>query len=350
MSLVATLAQEFRVNSPQFDKFEFRIRQAGTLDTFLRQTNSNMSFVTQELKDKAFASIGHTLKMPAINYKDVTVRTTRPVTIAADENTSAFYTVTFATLAYGFHMYPTLYYNNDIGYQQDFNKKMQAMIVKMIATLEGQALTALDASKTQVLNVTPPTLTFASNVLSETGITNLKDSYILADLEPAMAANDFDSLGLDVVGNHQLNSILNRMEGFGYFNQEDKTLQFNNKRFGFSRNITNAAGKDATGYAIADGHLGVLTRVERDSLYRTKSATGHEWDTIVMPGIGLEVGTYYYETVLDANTIAGAASADMTRTKAEVFDFAFDVAFVTAYNSDRTTIPSGIIKFDIDRD
>ena len=99
MSLVATLAQEFRVNSPQFDKFEFRIRQAGTLDTFLRQTNSNMSFVTEELRQRAFASVGHTLKIPAINYKDVTIRTTRPVTIAADENTSAFYTVSFATLA-----------------------------------------------------------------------------------------------------------------------------------------------------------------------------------------------------------------------------------------------------------
>ena len=350
MSLVATLSQEFRVNSPNFDRFEFRIEEAGAFDTFVRQSNSNQSFITDELKNRAFASIGHTLKVPAINYKDVTIRTTRPVTIAADENTSAFYTVTFSTLAYGFKMYPTLFHNNDIGYQKDFNKKMEAMIVKMIATLEGQALTALDAAKTQVLGSTPPALTWASNVLSETGITKLQDSYILADLKPAMKSNQFMSLGLDIVGNYGLNSILNRMENFGEFNQENKTLQFNGNRFAFSDNITNATGKDATGYAVADGHLGVLTRVERDSLYRTRSATGHEWDTIVLPGVGLEVGTYYYEEVAAATTVAGSASADMERTMAQVFDFAFDVAFVTAYNSDRTTIPSGIIKFDIDRD
>lgn len=347
MSLIATLAQEFRVKTPNFDKFEFRTRRAGVLDTFMRQTNSNSSFITDELKARAFASVGHTLKIPTINYKDVTIRTTRPVTIAADENTSAFYTVTFATLAYGFKMYPSLFHNNDIGYQKDFNKKFEAMLVKMIATLEGQGVTAIDAAKTQVINQVSGGHTFASNVLSETGIANLNSSYLLHDLEPTMEGNDFLSMGMDVVGNHQLHGILNRMEGFGEFNQENKTLSFQNKNFGFSRNITNAAMKSATGYAIADGQLGLLTRVERDSLYRTKSATGHEWDTIVMPGLGLEVGTYYYEEVVDGSAVAGAASADMTRTKAEVFDFAFDIAFVTAYNSDLTTIPSGIIKFDI---
>jgi hypothetical protein len=347
MSLVNTLAQEFRVASPNFDKFEFRIRRAGVLDTFLRQTNSNASFITPELAQRAFNSIGHTLKIPVIDYKDVTIRTTRPVTIAADENTSDFYTVSFSTLAYGFKMYPSLYHNNDIGYQKDFNKKFEAMLVKMIATLEGQGVTALDAAKTQVINQISGGHTFASDVLSETGTGDLNSSYILHDLEPIMEGNDYLSMGMDVVGNHQLHGILNRMEGFGEFNQEDKTLSFENKSFAFSRNITNAALKDATGYAISDGQLGVLTRVERDSLYGTTSRTGHEWDTIVMPGLGLEIGTYYYEEVVDGSTVAGAASADMTRTKAEVFDFAFDIAFVTAYNSDLTTIPSGIVKFDI---
>jgi len=350
MSLLATLAQEFRVASPNFDKFEFRIQESGIYSAFRRQTDAVSSFITPELAQRAFASMGHTTKLPVINYKDVTIRSTRPVTIAADENTSAFYTVTWTTLAYGFKMYPALFHNNDIGYQTDFNKKFQAFLVKLSSTLEGLGLTALDAAKSQVINTVTGGHTYASNVVSETGIGNLKDSYILADLAPMMRSNSFMTFDMDVVGNHGLDAILRRMDGFGEFNQENKTLPYAGKNFHFSNSITNAAGKNATGFACVDGSLGLLTRVEVDSLFNTTSETGHEWGTVTLPGLDLTVGTYSYPEVVDASTVAGAASAHLTRTKAEVFDFAVDIAFVTSYNSDLASIPSPVLKFDIDTD
>lgn len=346
MSLVATLAQNFRAES-DFDKFENRIGVAGMYDAFKRQTSSPMSFITPDLTTKALASTGRNVLIPVINYKDVTIRSTRPVTIAADENTSALYTVAWTTLAYGFKMYPAQHMNNEISYQRDFNKKFQAMIQKMKSTLEGLAITAVETGKTQVIGEVTGGHTFASNVVSETGIAKLADSYIISDLPSMMASNDYESMGMDVIGNQGFRGIMNRQEGFGEFNSENKTLPFGEKFFHFSNNISNATGKSATGYAISDGALGLLTRVERDAMLGTTSRTGHQWDIVNVPMLDLNMGSYFYEEVVDASGLAGAATADMTRTKAEVFDWAIDVAFLFAYNSDRATIASPAIKFDI---
>ena len=348
MSLVATLVQDFRGRAPEYDKFEFRITEAGTYNAFFTQDMSGSSWMTPDLKQTVLASTpANTVSVPVINYKDVTIRSTRPLTISADENTSALDTITFTTLAYGFHMYPAQHYNNEIDYAKDFDRKFKAMLVKMASTLEGLAVTAIDAAKTQVVGEVVGGHTFASNVVSETGIANLQSSYILSDLDPMMRSNDYMPFMMDVVGNQGLNAILQRMEGFGEMNQENKTLQFMSKRFGFSNSISNAVGKDATGYAIADGTLGMLTRVEPDSVFRTRLPDGHEWDTVVLPGLGIEVGTYSYISAVDASSVAGAATAHLTRTSMQAFDFAFDIAFVPAYNSDLTTIPAPILKFDV---
>lgn len=350
MSLAATLALEFRATAPEFDANEFRITNAGTFNAFKRQTASTSSFITDDLKMKAFNSMGNTVKIPAINYKDVTIRTTRPLTIAADENTSAFYTVTFATLAYGFVMYPTRHVNNDVSYQLDFNKKFKAMLVKMMTTLEAQAVAAVDAKKTQVLpndtTVVTGGHTFASNVVSEV-IGDWKSSYILTDLAPLMRSNDYEPYMMDVVGNQGLDSILRRMEGYGGYNQENKTIQFAQKNFGFSNSIANATGKHVTGYAIADGTLGLLSRIELDSIAGTEIADGHKWDMVQVPGIDLTFGSYYYEAAVDANAV-DATTTHLTRTKAQYFDWAIDVAWVTKYTSNLATIPTPVIKFDID--
>lgn len=347
MSLVSTLAQNFRVDAPEFDKNEFRITQAGVFDTFKMQSDSATSFVTPELRSKALASMGRSLKIPAINYKDVTIRSTRPLTIAADENTSAFYTVSWTTVAYGFVMYPTQHFNNDISYQKDWNAKYKAMLVKMISTLEGLGVTALDAVKNQVTPELVGGHTFSSNVLHETGIANLASSYITGDLDATMRSNDFYPFNMDVVGNQGYSAVLSRLDGFSAANTENKVLQYGGKNFHFSNSITNASGKSATGYAIPEGSLGLLTRVEPDSLLRTSVADGHQWDSIVLPGLELPVGTYYYEAAVDASSVAGGATSHLTRSKAQYFDFAFDIAFVTPYNSDLATVPSAVLKFDI---
>lgn len=336
--------------TPEFDKNEFRLTEAGAFDVFAMQSSGGRSWLSPDLIEKARRSAGNTVKIPVINYKDVTIRSTRPLVIPADENTSALYTVTWTTLAYGFLMYPTQYYNNDIDYQKDFNKKFKAMIVKMLKQLDTLAIAQLDTAKTQVIGEVTGGHTFASNVVSELNTGDLKSSYILADLAPMMQSNDFSDFEMDVIGNRSLQAIVARMAGFSDANTENKTLQFLGKNFHFSNRIAGASGKVATGFAVADGTCAILTRVEPDSEQRSRTRDGYEWDKVFVPGLGLEVGTYSYETAVDANAVASPATDHLTRTPVQAFDFAFDIAFLTPYNSNPATIPTPIIKFDIDTD
>jgi hypothetical protein len=345
MSLANTLALNFIGDAPEFDKNEFRVTSAGAFNTFMRQNGSG--WITDDLRQKVMASFGNTVQIPAIQYKDVTIRSTRPLVIPADENTSVLYTITYSTLAYGFKMYPMQHHNNMISYQQDWNKKFRAMIVKMMTTLEGLAVAKLDAEKTQVIGEVTGGHTFSGNVVSETGLSELAKSYILADLSPMMQSNDYYGLTFDVIGNQGYQSVLNRLAGFSDANYENRAIQFQNKMFHFSNEIANAVGKSATGFAVADGNLGIVTRVEPDSLYGTRLPNGHEWSTVEVPGIGLPFGSYYYTKEVDASGLH-AGTSGLSRTTEEAFDWAIDIALLTPYNSDAATIPTPIIKFDLE--
>ena len=102
----------------------------------------------------------------------------------------------------------------------------------------------------------------------------------------------------------------------------------------------------ATGYVVADGNVGVLTRVDREALSRTR-ANFHEWDVVRLPFIDWPVGSHYYTAVGDQSGIAGAASADMVCNVKEYFGFSVDVAFLVAYNSDPEHVANPIIKIEV---
>ena len=97
---------------------------------------------------------------------------------------------------------------------------------------------------------------------------------------------------------------------------------------------------------MEDGNVGVLTRVDREALNRTR-ANFHEWDVVRLPYIDLSVGSHYYTAVGDQSQIAGDASADMTCNVKEYFGFSVDVAFIIAYNSDPATVANPVIKAQI---
>lgn len=359
MSLLLTRVQDVVTNNPNLYKWENRLNLLGAFDAFKRQSEQGGGVLTTALKEQIRAAAGKTVKTPVINNKGVTIRSTRPLVIPIDENTSTFVTFTKTTLAYGFHIYPNRHHNNYVSMQEEFEAQFKAMMVGFSDSIEALCVTKLDAAKTQVISgaTTPGNHTFAANVVSETGIGDLKNSYILHDLIPMFrmmkmhgVKGQMDVSEIDVVGNPYFESIVRRQEGFGVFNQENKTLPMGNKMFHWSKDITNAAGKDATGFAIANGSLGLMTSVERPSLYGSSTSDGHKWGTVRLPWLDIEVGTYEYNGAVDAATaIGGADVADMTRDIVQVYDFAFDLWLVTPYNSAPSTIPSPIIKFNIAR-
>ena len=342
MSLVLTRIQNIRANS-NLDKFEYRPSRYGALNAFMVQSEDPTGILTEELKQKARTSIGNTLETPVISYDaDITIGSTRTLTIADSENTSKMVQITFATYAWGFTIAPAMYMNNEIGIQKDFETKMMKYIYAFAKKLDEAALAALAANKTQVLK-NPLLYNWSANAINAKWT---ERENVFGDLEVMMGANDFYGQ-LHIVGDPGVESIMRKLQQHGLYNDVNKQNEFGTKVVHLTNNIAAAGGKYAQGYAVNAGSLGMLTRFERDCLLGTVSGDGHEWGIATLPLLNIPVGTYFYDSVGDYNTIAGAATADMTRTRKEHYGFAVDVAFLTAYNSAPSTLASPILAFNV---
>lgn len=342
MSLVLTRIQNIRANS-NLDKFEYRPSRYGALNAFMVQSEDPTGILTEELKQKARTSIGNTLETPVIDYDaDITIGSTRTLTIADSENTSKMVQITFATYAWGFTIAPAMYMNNEIGIQKDFETKMMKYIYAFAKKLDEAALAALAANKTQVLK-NPLLYNWSSNAINAKWT---ERENVFGDLEVMMGANDFYGQ-LHLVGDPGVESIMRKLQQHGLYNDVNKQNEFGTKIVHLTNNIAAAKGKYAQGYAVNAGSLGMLTRFERDCLLGTVSGDGHEWGIATLPLLNMPVGTYFYDSVGDYNTIAGAATADMTRTRKEHYGFAVDVAFLTAHNSAPSTLASPILAFNV---
>lgn len=342
MSLVLTRIQNIRANS-NLDKFEYRPSRYGALNAFMVQSEDPTGILTEELKQKARTSIGNTLETPVIDYDaDITIGSTRTLTIADSENTSKMVQITFATYAWGFTIAPAMYMNNEIGIQKDFETKMMKYIYAFAKKLDEAALAALAANKTQVLK-NPLLYDWSSNAINAKWT---ERENVFGDLEVMMGANDFYGQ-LHIVGDPGVESIMRKLQQHGLYNDVNKQNEFGTKIVHLTNSIAAAENKYAQGYAVNAGSLGMLTRFERDCLLGTVSGDGHEWGIATLPLLNMPVGTYFYDSVGDYNTIAGAATADMTRTRKEHYGFAVDVAFLTAYNSAPSTLASPILAFNV---
>lgn len=342
MSLLATRIANLRASAPNFDKNMTRPKEFGALDLFVSQTESGNSIISPDLREKAMRSAGTNVEVPVIQFdSNVAVSNSHTCTIADDENTSALYSVVFATYSVGFTMVPDLYANNSISYEHDFQRKMEKVTRALGNALDTAAVAVLEANKSQVFKEVLYYAT-AANTINATWDQRTE---VIGDLDVLMRANDYTGQ-VHIVGNYGVLNIVDKLAQRGLYNEVNKQLEYNDKVLHFTGNITNAANKFATGFAVEEGNVGMLTRHGRPNVVARKAA-GHEWDIINMPGLNIPVDTHYYQSVGDVSAIAGAASADMTCDVKEHFGFSVDVAFIVAYNSAPTTQANPIIKFDV---
>lgn len=342
MALTNTLLQNMRAQS-NLDKNELRGSRYGALDLFMSETENPAGIVSEDLKAQAMTAIDRTLQVPVIDYDSgISIGSTLPATIADSENTSQLVTVNFTTYSFGFTMVPTLFKNNEIDMQRDFNAKMTKYINKLGTTLDTAAIAALEAAKNQV---TPDTLghTWASNILTA-ALASEED--IVGDLDAVMNSIDYYN-NLHIVGNTGIQGLIGRLQQHGPQQAEFKRLQYLDKMLHFTNRISNAASRKATGYCVESGQIGMLHGFEHEVLRNTVSRTGHEWSMDVLPGLNLPIGTYYYESVGDYSGIVGSGFTKATRVHKQHFGFAVLIAFLTPYNSDASTIANPILKFNI---
>jgi len=342
MSLVLTRIQNIRSTS-NIDKYEYRASRYGALNAFMVQSEDPTGILTPELKEKARSSIGNTLETPVIDYDaDISIGNQRTLTIADSENTSHMVQITFATYAWGFTVTPAMYMNNEIGIQRDFETKMMKYIYKLAQKLDETALAKLASSKTKIIK-NPLLYDKTGNAINAKWT---ERENVFGDLGVIMGANDFYGQ-LHIVGDAGVESIINKLVQHGLYNDVNKQNEFAGKVIHLTNHLAATEGKYAQGYAVMGGSLGMLTRFERDALLGTVSGDGHEWGIVTLPLLGIPCGTYFYDSVGDYNTIAGAATSDLTRTRKEHYGFAVDIAFLTAYNSDPDTLASPILAFNV---
>lgn len=343
MSLIATRLQSMRIANPRFDKNMTRPCEYGALDFFVEQTNAGNSIISTELRERALTSIGNSIQIPVINYdENVQVSNVRTCVIGDNENTSALYTIVWATYQVGFTMVPALYMNNSISYDQDFTRKMEKVSRALAATLDAGAVAALEANKTQVFKDLLQ-YTESGNVID---VPTQMATEVLGDINPIMRANCYPEQ-IHIIGNAGIDSLVRKLAQHDIYNDVNKRMEFADKVLHYTNAVTNEEGKNGTFFAVADGNVGVLTRIDREAVRRA-SANGHEWDVVRLPYIDLPVGAHYYTAVGDQSGIAGAASSDMTCNVKEYYGFSVDVAFLVAYNSNAEEIANPIIKAAID--
>jgi len=343
MSLVLTRMQNMRANSAKLDKYETRPSRYGALDLFMEHSKSPNGIISPELVEKAANSIGRTLESPVIDYDNgVTISNVRSVTISDSPNTSKMVSYTFVTYSWGFTIVPSNHMNNEISVQREFEQQMKKHIYKFAEMVDEQCVAALNTAKTKVYNDLLGLYTeYADTIVS----TYARREEILGDLEPIMNANDMYE-EMSILGNSGIKSLLNKLSESKTYNEKDKQYQWNDKIWHFTNRVVNGAGKYATGYVVQDGAVGMLLRYEREAVLRTKTFN-HEWDIVNLPVVNMPVGSYYYSGVGDQSAAHGAATADNTRANKEHYGFSVDISFVTAYNSDPSTLESPIAKFII---
>lgn len=352
MTLVSTLMQPLRTKyvPKTMDKNEVRPSRYGAWDFFQKQSAMDGGILTEEAKKFIDASAGNAVTIPVLNAENVTISNVRSCTIAADTETSALVTLTFATFAFGFTMTPARHFNNDVSYQALFNKKMEEYLLKLAATLDSASVGTLETNRNIYF---PAAMTKYYPVVGNAlQIGQDQKNDFFNQLEAIMMEQDYYG-NTNIVGSTSLLPMLNRLQAQGGGNATNEDFQFDLYKWNFTNRLINGAGIESTLYSVPDGNVATRNRNTPDqiakSLIGSVDAPLKQWGEQQMPIVNLKMGTFYTRDCADQSALdgGGARMTQLQRSMVEGFAFDTDVCFVTAYNSDPANRYSPITKSEI---
>lgn len=352
MSLILTRTQPLRAKySGELDKNEYRRSRYGAFDAFLMDTNSVQSIISPEVKAYAADSFGKTVAIPVIDADDVSISNVRSCTWAKSENTSKLVELNFATVSFGFRMYPAQHANNDVSYQADFNKKLEKYLLKLAAHLDSLAYSTMNANKNSVWPEDITAIYPQVGDALQVGTAEYDDFYnkIAAIME------SFDFYGTQqVVANTLHQPIVRKYVNQGAGNGTNTAFQFAGFEFFYSNRIQNRTEGDtlakSTLFVAPQGTFGFLNRNDSDSRMGNTAGDGTKWEEVVMPIVNLTMGSTYKSYCSDvANAFKEGETipenvAGLTASMVEEFSFHTDICFLTAYNSAPDEKVSPIVK------
>lgn len=344
-SFAATLTQNLRQQyQGKLDSFELRDTNAGALNLFRRQSNSPMSILSSSDIEAIKKSMGNTVQIPVINFQNVSISNVRTCEMYTGGPESALVTLTFVTYAFGFMMVPSQFYNNDIKYQEAFNKQLTAYLIQLKKEMDQDAVDYLEANKNAYF---PAAITaFYPFVGDALRITQAQKSDFYNQMTGIVETMDFGGTP-NVVANPAAVPIVAQLQAQGTNNATNTAFQFANFEWFISNRVTNGSGVQSTHYLVADNVLGFETRVDPDAETRQRIGEFKTWDKVRVPIVDLDMALYYQQDCTDASAIQSAGLSHLTRAKIESFEYSVDAVYISAYNSSPSTRYNPIIKAEI---
>lgn len=349
MSLVNTLMQPLReIYSGRFDKNESRPSRYGAFDFMAQDGRKPNSIFSQDLRDKIRMSFDRTVQVPVIDAEDVTISNVRSCTIADDESTSQLVNLTFITYAFGFTMYPSQYMNNEIGYQADFNRKLNNRLIRFAAALDSQSIATLEASRNQVWT----DIDQYPNVGNALRVTQAQKNDYYNKLQSIKETMDFYDSPY-VVASTSASPLVRRLDNQGSNNGTNESFQLMPYTWLFTNRIPNGAGVAETHYTVSEGSTAIETRIDPDSEAGNMVGDYLQWAAVNVPlpnsSETIRMGSLFREDCADASGLQSPNTgvAGKTATLRQSFSWSVDMTFATAYNSSPSTRYAPILKTEI---
>ncbi|AHK11378.1 major capsid protein [Flavobacterium sp. phage 1/32] len=345
--LLDTYLQEIRGVYPnQFDANEWRFTQSGLLTAVKEMTESPLSLVTQDIKDKALASEGRSLKIPVIKQGELTIKNQRTCNISDFENESALVTVDWTTLVVDISMVKAQYAKNEITYLQDLNKKLLLVKEAFTKAMEQAIYARLELAKSTTYNSSLVGAGAKYDLVGDAIQVPLADQELFFnDLDVIMNEDDFNAPNFQVLGSTPLRSPVTHYINQGAGNDENLNYQFAGKSFRFSNRVPSGAGNRASGFFMTDGSIAMLTRTAIDSVMGNVAGDGTRWETVMLDGFPFEIGVMHKSQCSDQKDLNGTGMEHLTATMVEKWQFSIDFGIVTPYQSDPSR-PQPIKKFE----
>ena len=332
MSLVATLMQPLRQRyiGNGLDRLEQRRSRYGAWNFYQQQTAMAGGIIDPALRATIKRSMGNTIQIPVFDTEDVVITNTRSCTVPDSENTSKLITLTFVTYSFGFTMIPSQYFNNDIGYENDFTRKLEKRLQKFALTLDSASVNNLSANKNTYFPA--DIAAYYPTVGNALQITQAQKNDAYNQFGAIMNTMDLYGANVNVISTQSGMPMVNRLAAQGAGNAINESFQFGGYEWFYTNRMTNGAGVQSTMYLVQDGVVGVENRNDPDAIMGSRIGEVKEWDEVDMPLVNLRMASYYYQDCADKSALHAGAT-HLTRTRIEGFEWSTDVVFVNAYNT-----------------
>lgn len=346
MTLAATALTEYRASyaASNLDLHEHRMSRYGAFDAF--QADAVNLLPELGTINDARTTSARAVKVPVIKRDEVTLISARSCSVVAKRNESALVTVTYATTGFAFDMYPAEFYNNELGYIDDFKRKMDDGQRAVLEALDTACVAKLETVKSAVNNADGNPYAVVADTMI---IPNGDEDTLFNELSQIMAQNDLYGK-INVVASPRMKALIQHLINQGVANDENTAYQFMDYMFRYTNRATVPVDARDIFYAYPDASVAFTNWNDMTSRMGAETTDGKKWSIENLPLIGLNFGLLFHSSCADGSTadITGSAASESAVVR-ESFRFTTDYALISAYNSDTTTYPGVVFKGKVSR-